>query len=305
MSAEQGAVAAPAVLPRRGVGQRLAAPRSQWRVVWRQLRRNRAAMIGAGLLAVEVVLALLAPWVAPYGPLQQDPLAALQPPSAAHLLGTDDTGRDIFSRVLHGARISLRVGLISVAIGGGIGIALGVVAGYRGGLVDDLIMRLMDLLLAFPGILLALAIIAILGPGLFNVMIAVGVSGIPVYTRVARATTLALRDRDFITSARAVGCGDGRIMLRYVVPNVLPPLIVLATLGIAGAILTAAGLSFIGLGAQPPAPEWGAMLTRGRQYLQQAWWYSTFPGLAIMVTVLGINMLGDALRDALDPRLRR
>jgi peptide/nickel transport system permease protein len=305
MSAEQGAIAAPAVLARRGIGERLAAPRSEWRVVWRQLRRNRAAMIGAALLAVEIVLALAAPWIAPYGPLEQDPLAALQPPSVAHPLGTDDTGRDIFSRVLHGARISLRVGLISVGIGGGIGIALGVVAGYRGGLVDDLVMRLMDLLLAFPGILLALAIIAILGPGLFNVMIAVGVSGIPVYTRVARATALALRDRDFILSARAVGCRDGRIMLRYILPNVLPPLIVLATLGIAGAILTAAGLSFIGLGAQPPAPEWGAMLTRGRQYLQQAWWYSTFPGLAIMITVLGINMLGDALRDALDPRLRR
>jgi peptide/nickel transport system permease protein len=211
----------------------------------------------------------------------------------------------MFSRVLHGARISLRVGLISVGIGGGVGILLGIVAGFRGGFVDDLIMRLMDLLLAFPGILLALAIIAILGPGLTNVMIAVGIAGIPVYTRVARATTLALREREFVVGARAIGCRDGRIMLRYVLPNVLPPLIVLATLGIAGAILTAAGLSFIGLGAQPPAPEWGAMLTRGRNYLQQAWWYSTFPGLAIMVTVLGINMLGDALRDALDPRLRR
>ena len=305
MSSEQNAVPAPAVPLGGGLAGRMARPRGQWSIVWRQLRRNRAAMIGATVLIIELALALAAPWITRYGPLDQNPLAALQPPSTEYLLGTDDTGRDMFSRVLHGARISLRVGLVSVGIGGGIGILLGIIAGYRGGFIDDLIMRIMDLLLAFPGILLALAIIAILGPGLFNVMIAVGIAGIPVYTRVARATTLALRERDFVLGARAIGCRDGRIMLRYILPNVLPPLIVLATLGIAAAILTAAGLSFIGLGAQPPIPEWGAMLTRGRQYLQQAWWYSTFPGLAIMMTVLGINMLGDALRDALDPRLRK
>ncbi|HEX5499595.1 MAG TPA: ABC transporter permease [Thermomicrobiales bacterium] len=280
-------------------------PKGEWGIVWSQLRRNRAAMIGAAVIAVEILVAIFAPVVAPYGPFDADPRSALKAPTAQHWFGTDDNGRDLFSRVIFGTRISLRVGLISVAIGGGVGIVLGIVAGYRGGWVDNGVMRAMDLLLAFPGILLALGIIAILGPGLSNVMIAVGISAIPSYTRLARASTLALRDRDFVTGARAVGCGDSRIMARYVLPNVLPPLIVLTTLGVAGAILTAAGLSFIGLGAVPPTPEWGAILTLGRKYINQAWWYTTFPGLAIAVTVLGINMLGDALRDALDPRLRR
>jgi peptide/nickel transport system permease protein len=282
-----------------------ARPQGEWGIVWTQLRRNRAAMIGAAVIALEILIAIFAPVVAPYGPFDADPRAALKPPSAAHWFGTDDNGRDLFSRVIYGTRISLRVGLIAVAIGGSVGIVLGIVAGYRGGWIDNGVMRAMDLLLAFPGILLALGIIAILGPGLSNVMIAVGISAIPSYTRLARASTLALRDRDFVTGARAIGCGDGRIMRRYILPNVLPPLIVLTTLGVAGAILTAAGLSFIGLGAVPPTPEWGAILTLGRKYINQAWWYTTFPGLAIAVTVLGINMLGDALRDALDPRLRR
>jgi peptide/nickel transport system permease protein len=284
---------------------RISRPQSQWAIVWRQLRLNRAAMIGATLVLFEIVLALTAPWITPYDPFDQNPRAALQAPSREYFFGTDDTGRDLFSRVIYGTQISLRVGLISVGIGGGIGIVLGIIAGYRGGVLDNAIMRVMDLLLAFPGILLALAIIAILGPGLFNVMIAVGISSIPYYTRVARGSSLALRDREFVLGARAIGCGDTHITLRYILPNVLPPLIVLATLGIASAILTAAGLSFIGLGAVPPAPEWGAILTLGRKYINQAWWYTTFPGLAIAVTVLGINMLGDALRDALDPRLRR
>lgn len=280
-------------------------PQGQWRIVWRQLRRNKAAMIGAVLLTIEIFIALAAPLVAPYDPYKQNPRIPLQAPSREHLFGTDDSGRDLLSRVIYGTRISLRVGLISVAIGGGIGITLGILAGYRGGFLDNVIMRAVDLLLAFPGILLALVIITILGPSLFNVMIAVGISAIPSYTRVARASTLAVKDREFVISARAIGARDARITLRYILPNVLPPLIVLATLGIAGAILTAAGLSFIGLGAVPPTPEWGAILTLGRKYINQAWWYTTFPGIAIMITVLGINMLGDALRDALDPKLRR
>ncbi len=304
MSSQPGTLATPVPEPERLIGKR-AKPQSEWRVVLRQLRRNRTAMIGAAILIIEVVLAIGAPVIAPYDPLDQNPRAALQAPSRDHLMGTDDTGRDLLSRVIWGARISLRVGIVSVLIGGGIGILLGVIAGYRGGWLDNLIMRFMDLLLAFPGILLALGIIAILGPGLSNVMLAVGISSIPAYTRVARGSTLALRQREFVTSARSIGAKDRRIMLRYILPNVLPPLVVLATLGIAGAILTAAGLSFIGLGAVPPTPEWGAILTLGRKYINQAWWYTTFPGVAIMITVLGINMLGDALRDALDPKLRR
>ena len=304
MSSQPGTLATP-VPDQDPLIARRSKPQSEWRIVMRQLRRNRTAMIGGVILALEILLAIAAPIVAPYDPLKQNPRAALQAPSREHLMGTDDTGRDLFSRVIWGARISLRVGIISVLIGGGIGIALGVIAGFRGGWLDNVIMRCMDLLLAFPGILLALGIIAILGPGLTNVMLAVGISSIPGYTRVARGSTLALREREFVTSARSIGAKDGRIMLRYILPNVLPPLVVLATLGIAGAILTAAGLSFIGLGAVPPTPEWGAILTLGRKYINQAWWYTTFPGLAIMITVLGINMLGDALRDALDPKLRR
>jgi peptide/nickel transport system permease protein len=304
MSSQPGTLATPVPEPERLIGKRTK-PQSEWRVVMRQLRRNRTAMIGAAILLIEIILAIGAPVFAPYDPLDQNPRAALQAPSREHLMGTDDTGRDLFSRVIWGARISLRVGVVSVLIGGGIGILLGVIAGFRGGWLDNLIMRFMDLLLAFPGILLALGIIAILGPGLSNVMLAVGISSIPAYTRVARGSTLALREREFVTSARSIGAQDRRIMLRYILPNVLPPLVVLATLGIAGAILTAAGLSFIGLGAVPPTPEWGAILTLGRKYINQAWWYTTFPGVAIMITVLGINMLGDALRDALDPKLRR
>jgi ABC-type dipeptide/oligopeptide/nickel transport system permease subunit len=304
MSSETGTLAVPAKQNLRQLGMDKRA-QSEWRVVARQLRRNRAAMIGLTILVLEIIIALAAPLIAPFDPLDQNPRAALQAPSREHWMGTDDTGRDLLSRVIWGARISLRVGIISVLIGGGIGIALGIIAGFRGGWIDNIIMRFVDLLLAFPGILLALGIIAILGPGLSNVMLAVGISSIPSYTRVARGSTLSLRERDYVTSARSIGAKDGRIMLRYILPNVLPPLVVLATLGIAGAILTAAGLSFIGLGAVPPTPEWGAILTLGRKYINQAWWYTTFPGLAIMITVLGINMLGDALRDALDPKLRR
>jgi peptide/nickel transport system permease protein len=280
-------------------------PRTYAAVVAGQLRRNRGAMAGLVVLLAEVVLAAGAPWIAPYDPIHQDLLAPLQPPSRAHPWGTDEVGRDILSRVIFGTRISLTVGLISVGIAGAGGVVLGLVSGYAGGLVGEVILRVMDLLLAFPGILLALAIVAVLGPGLFNVMIAVGIAGMPAFTRVTRAQTLAVREMDYVTGARAVGCTTGRILARYIFPNVLPPLIVLATLGLASAILTASGLSFLGLGAQPPTPEWGAMLSLGRAFLRQAWWVTTFPGLAIMLTVLAMNMLGDGLRDAVDPRLRR
>jgi len=277
----------------------------QWSLIWRQLRRNHAALIGLSVIIAEIVISLSAQWISPFDPLEQDVTAALKAPSAQHLLGTDDVGRDMLSRILFGSQISLRVGLISVSIAGVVGVTLGIAAGFYGGLFDDVVMRLIDILLAFPGILLALTIIAILGPGLINVMVAVGIGSIPSYTRVARGNTLSVRTRDYVMSARVVGCRDARIMFQYILPNVLPTVLVLATLGIAGAILTASGLSFLGLGAQPPTPEWGAMLTAGRTYMRQAWWFATFPGLAIMLTVLCINLLGDGLRDALDPKLRR
>lgn len=287
------------------LGTRARRPQSQWAIVWRQLRRNPSALIGSAIVLLLALIALFAPLIAPFDPLDQNFRAALQGPSRSHLFGTDDVGRDILSRVIFGTRISLRVGLISVAIGGSLGVLLGTVAGFYGRFLDNVIMRLVDVLLAFPGLLLALAIVAILGPGLFNVMIAVGIGGIPTYARMSRATTLAVKERDYVLAARAIGASDARLMGRYILPNAIPPVIVIATLGVAGAILTAAGLSFIGVGAQPPTPEWGAMLTLARQYLQKAWWFTAFPGLAIMVTVLAINMVGDALRDALDPKLRR
>ena len=277
---------------------------SQAAIVLRQLKRNPIAILGALVLALEIALAVAAPVVAPYDPMEQDFTVPLKSPTRAHLFGTDDTGRDILSRIIFGARISLRVGFVAVAIGAGIGVVLGIVSGFYRGMIDTVLMRFTDLLLAFPGLLLALAIVAVLGPGLFNVMIAVGIGGVPAYIRLARASTLSTRERDYVLAARSIGCRDRRIMFRYVLPNVVPPIIVLATLGVAGAILTAASLSFIGVGAQPPTPEWGAILTAGRQYLQQAWWFTFFPGAAIMITVLAVNMVGDALRDALDPKLR-
>jgi ABC-type dipeptide/oligopeptide/nickel transport system permease subunit len=271
----------------------------------RQLVRNRAAMLGAIILAIQVFVAIFAPWVAPHDPIRQNLPQALQPPSAEYWLGTDEVGRDILSRIIFGTRISLRVGLISVAVASVIGVTLGLIAGYYGRTVDDLILRITDIWLAFPGILLALAVIAVLGPSLFNVMIAVGLSAVPTYIRVTRGSVLSVREMDYVLSARAVGCPAPHIMTRHILPNILPSLIVLATLGVGGAILAAAALSFLGLGAAPPTPEWGAMLTLGREFIRRAWWLTTFPGLAIMITVLGINLLGDGLRDALDPRLRR
>jgi peptide/nickel transport system permease protein len=262
-------------------------------------------MIGAAIMLLLIGIALAAPLIAPYSPYTQTFSSAMQPPSSQHWFGTDDVGRDIMSRIMYGARISLRVGLISVAIGGGIGVLLGTIAGFYGRWVDNVIMRVIDVLLAFPGLLLALAVVAVLGPGLFNIMIAVGIGGIPTYARMARATTLSIRERDYVLAAQSIGCSSPRIMLKYILPNSIPPIIVLATLGVAGAILTAAGLSFIGVGARPPTPEWGAMLSSARLYMRQAWWLTTFPGLAIVVTVLAINMIGDSVRDALDPRLRQ
>ena len=269
-----------------------------------RLRRSRSALVGGVLLLAIGGAALLAPLLSPYNPIKANQRAPLEAPSAAHLMGTDRFGRDVFSRVLWGGRLSLAVGLVSVVIAAVSGVVLGLVAGYYGRRVDAVIMRLVDLLLAFPGILLALAIIATLGSSLVNLMIAVGISAIPDYVRVTRGTMLSLKEREFVLAARVVGCRDQAIIFRHILPNVIAPLVVLATLGIAGAIITGSALSFLGLGVRPPAPEWGNMLAEGREFLQHAWWVAFFPGLAIMLAVFSINLLGDGLRDALDPRLR-
>jgi len=278
-------------------------------VTRRQLRRNKVA--GGGLpalsLAFLVILtatAILAPAFAPYDPLAVAVEEQLLPPSSTHWTGTDLFGRDVFSRLLFGARVSLLVGVVAVAIASIPGLILGLIAGYNGRWIDSIIMRVMDMMLAFPGILLALSIVALLGPGLPNTMIAVGVAGIPNYTRLVRGSVLVTKRRQFVRAARAVGCGAGRIVFRHILPNIFAPVLVLATLDMAWAILGASSLSFLGLGAQPPAPEWGAMLSEGRGYLRQAPWITAAPGLAIMLTVLSVNLLGDGLRDALDPYLR-
>ncbi len=270
----------------------------------RRIFRSRNVVIGGFVLLIIVFMAVFAPQITRYDPAEQFRRNRLEPPSAEHIFGTDNLGRDIFSRVLYGGRISLQVGLFSVAIGLSIGTSLGLIAGYYGRWVDNGIMRLIDVMLAFPGILLALAIIAVLGRDLQNVMIAVGVSSIPVYTRIVRGNTLSIRETEYILAARALGLPDRRVLFLHILPNVMAPIIVVATNGIAGAIIAGAALSFLGLGAQPPDPEWGLMLAQGREYIRVASWVTTYPGLAIMITVLSINLLGDGLRDILDPRLK-
>jgi peptide/nickel transport system permease protein len=269
-----------------------------------RLARQRGAVVGFVILGALALMALGATWLSPRDPIKTSPRDALQPPGSRYRLGSDQFGRDVASRVLHGARISLTVGLIAVSIAVTVGAPLGLVSGYYGGRLDALIMRLMDVLLAFPGILLALAIVSVLTPGLTNVMIAVGLSAVPGYARLVRASVLSARENLYVEAARALGGRDLGILGRYILPNVVAPIIVTATLGLGTAILSAAALSFLGLGSQPPQPEWGRMLSEGRDYLREAWWISTFPGLGIMLTVLAMNLLGDGLRDVLDPRLK-
>ena len=271
-------------------------------VMWRRLRRNRLALVGCVVLLGFLVVAAAAPVLAPHDPLAQDLYNRLAEPSLSHPFGTDDFGRDIMSRVVHGARISLRVGLAAVLIALVLGTTIGITAGFWGGAVDQLLMRAMDLMLAFPSILLAIGIVAVLGPGLENAMLAVGIVAIPQYARLVRASALRVRELDYVHAVRALGAGDLRILLFSVLPNCLAPLIVQSTLGLATAILDAAGLSFLGLGAQPPTPEWGAMLNGARELILTAPWLLTFPGLAILLSVLAFNLVGDGLRDALDPR---
>ncbi len=270
----------------------------------RRLFRNPGALGGAVVSALFLGTALLAAWIAPYDPVVPAPDAVLRSPSWTHPFGTDELGRDVLSRVLYGSRISLEVGVVAVGIAMVAGSVLGLIAGFNGGLWDALIMRGTDVLLAFPGILLAIAIVATLGPSLVNVMIAVGIGAVPVYARTVRGSTLSVRQLEYVEAARAAGATTARVLGRHILRNIAAPILVLATLGIGINILIAAGLSYIGLGAQPPTPEWGAMLSGARQYLRDAWWTAVFPGLAITAAVIGVNLLGDGLRDALDPRLR-
>ena len=273
-----------------------------FRATWLHLRQHRLALCGAAVVGTLLIVALLAPILAPQDPLRQDLYNRLQSPSFTYPLGTDDFGRDILSRVIFGSRISLRIGLISISVALLAGSAIGLVAGYRGGVVDSLSMRFMDILLAFPSILLAIAIVAIIGPGIENVMIAVSIVMVPQFARLVRASALSVREMAYIEATRALGSGELRLMLRGVLPNCLAPLIVQTTLSLGTAMLDAAGLSFLGLGAQPPTPEWGSMLSGGRELLLKAPWVMAFPGMAIFIVVLGLNLLGDGLRDALDPR---
>jgi peptide/nickel transport system permease protein len=275
-----------------------------WRETGRRLSRDKAAMAGLTVIVVLVLVAIFAPALTPYPPNDQSFRIKLQAPSAEHLFGTDEFGRDIFSRVLVGTRVALRVGLLPVAAAMAVGVAIGLLAGYYGAVLDQVTMRLIDVLLAFPWLLLAIGIMAILGPGIENVIIAVTIVYVPAFARIVRASVLSIKAKEYVEAARAIGQPDWRIMLRHVLPNAWAPIIVLATLSIGQAIIYAAGLSFIGLGTQPPAADWGVMLASGREYLRDGPWLGTFPGLAILITVLAFNLLGDGLRDALDPRLR-
>lgn len=281
--------------------------RSQWREVWRMLKKNKMALVGLGILVILVLLALFADVIADYDTvvIKQNLANRLKGPSAEHWLGTDEFGRDIFARLVHGARVSLKVGIIAVGISIILGGILGALAGFYGGRIDNIIMRIMDVFLAVPSILLAIAIVSALGPSILNLMVAISISSVPSYARIVRASVLSIRDQEFVEAARAIGANNARIIFRHIIPNSLAPVIVQGTLGVASAILSTAGLSFIGLGIQPPAPEWGSMLSGGRQYLRYAWWVTTFPGVAIMITILSLNLLGDGLRDALDPRLKQ
>ena len=270
----------------------------------RRVRRHKGAVTGLVIVGALVFVALFQNALAPVNPIRIDIGDALAAPGSGHPMGTDQYGRDTFSRVVHGSGISLTVGLISVGIAATVGTAIGLLAGYYGRALDAVLMRVVDVMLAFPGILLALGIVSVLGPSLRNLEIAVGLSGIPVYARLVRGSVLVAKEQLYVDAARVIGVPVRVILGRHILPNVVAPVIVAGTLGMGTAILAAAALSFIGLGSQPPTPEWGRMLSEGRDYLRDAWWISTFPGLAIMLTVLGVNMLGDGLRDVLDPRLK-
>ncbi len=276
---------------------------SLWRKSFRRLLKNRTAVMGAILLVGIILISIFAPVVATHSPTEQSLRNQLRPPSSEHYFGTDDLGRDVFSRVVHGSRISLMVGVGVMALRGLIGITVGMLAGFIGGRTDHILMRISDAVISFPGILLALAIMAIWGAGLVNVIIALSVVGWPQFARLVRAEVLSLREREYIEAARGLGLSDVGIMIRHIFPNILPLIIVYASLTISAPIVSEAALSFLGLGIQPPDVSWGRMLSGAQRYMRVAWWMATIPGLAITVTVLSFNLLGDGLRDALDPRM--
>jgi peptide/nickel transport system permease protein len=276
-----------------------------YKMIWKRLKKNKAALVGGYLIIFFLLVAIFGPMLTQYGPNATDISNKLQGPSAAPWFGTDNFGRDIFTRIIHGMEITLYIGFLSVLIGGIVGIPLGIISGYYGGRIDNVIMRFMDILLAFPGILLALAIVSVLGGSLQNVIIAVGVFSVPAFARIVRGSTLTIRKLEYIDAVRALGATDFRIIFRHILPNIMSPIIVQATLRISTAVLTASGLSFLGLGAQPPTPEWGAMLSQGRTYMYEAWHVAFFPGMMIVVVVLAFNIFGDGIRDALDPKMKQ
>ena len=280
-------------------------PQSPMRLALQRLLENKIALLCIGVLVLFSIMAVAAAYLTPYDPYHASPEESLLPPSWSHPMGTDLIGRDILSRVLFGARISMVIGFVSVGISAIVGVTLGLIAGYYGRLIDSIIMRFIDTLMAFPGILLALTIIALLGPGILNVMIAVGIGGIPSYARLVRGSVLSIKEEVYVEAARTVGARDRRIILAHILPNAFPPVLVLMSMSYGWALLSAAGLSFLGLGAAPPAVEWGAMLNDSRALLWVAPWTAIFPGIAIMCVVLSTNLLGDVLRDAIDPRLRQ
>ncbi len=277
---------------------------SYLQIVFRRFRKNRLALAGSVIILLLFFLALFAPWISRYDPARIDVSHILSPPDALHWMGTDESGRDVMSRMIYGARVSLLVGFVAVGIATAIGVFFGSLAGYYGGWIDTVIMRFVDIMLCFPTFFLILAVIAVLEPSLLNIMIVIGVTGWMGVARLVRAEFLALKEQEFVLAARAFGASDFRIIFRHLLPNAMAPVLISATFGIAGAILTESALSFFGLGVQPPNPSWGNILSSGYKYIDFAHWLSIFPGLAILITALGYNLLGEGLRDALDPRLR-
>jgi peptide/nickel transport system permease protein len=273
------------------------------KIIWRRFKKNPLSVAGLVVILLLASIALLAPLISPYEPTKIDVYNVLSPPSAAHPFGTDELGRDLLSRMIWGSRASLKVGFIAVGIAISIGTILGAIAGYYGGKIDAVLMRFVDIMLAFPTFFLILAVIAIVEPSISTIMIIIGLTGWMDVARLVRAEFLTLKERDFIFAARAIGASDFRLIFRHIIPNALSPVFVAATFGIAGAILVESGLSFLGLGVQPPEPSWGNILTSGKDNITVAWWLSLFPGIAILITVLSYNLVGEGLRDALDPRL--